>query len=613
MKLRIPAWHYRARAVVQRIWGWSPVEQMALLHLDRHPGTIESVATSLSIPSQVSAATIARLMDFGLVEVRMSPRAELTTSEAGRSLIRTGRAMPERTEEREVHVSVVYEKVGHSLFRRRHVTLVQANSASNPEDSIVETPADDPPETDATMAARIVDFVSSMLRLGETFRGVRTLNSVLEPKHLLFNLDDIRQGMYPEGATADLINALKETLKTRLPPSIKRRTQINETSIKTTLSPQQLIIGTERHLECFEQIAASANDDLFVLSTFVATQDDARGKEHRERILRSLESASGRGVRCHLFYGTSLDDVERKNAHAMEEIRLRLLSSTRRRGHIFVNRDTVRSHAKIIAADDGDGGAVALIGSCNWLSSPFSAMELSVELREKSAVAEALDLLRSIIATVSSTSRSGETLQYMAADLRRAKRYFARLPPGQKEAPSAEMTIVYAADHQKLIRKAAHEAVHRFVCCTNKMGASMVPGLLNPAEIAGSRQLNDVRVYYSRYSGPIKRRHVSPQKARLEGSVNLIGMKTPQLHAKFLLWGNDDIVVSSLNWGSQVGSVDNPFDEIGIHFRSENLSSCLLALFEEYIAREKRKSSPAASDDIEQVELGTPLGALEAD
>jgi hypothetical protein len=63
------------------------------------------------------------------------------------------------------------------------------------------------------------------------------------------------------------------------------------------------------------------------------------------------------------------------------------------------------------------------------------------------------------------------------------------------------MTVLHAEDHERLLRKVAHEAVERFVCCTNKVGATMVPGLFDPAEIAG-RRLSDVRVYYSRRSGP---------------------------------------------------------------------------------------------------------------
>ena len=150
------------------------------------------------------------------------------------------------------------------------------------------------------------------------------------------------------------------------------------------------------------------------------------------------------------------------------------------------------------------------------------------------------------------------------------------------ERMPVRMTILHAEDHEQLLRKVAHEAGKRFVCCTNRVGATMVPGLFNPAEIAG-RRLSDVRVYYSRRSGPIKRRHVAAHRERLNGVVDLIGVEEPQVHAKFLLWDDDDAVVSSMNWGSQSGSPDDPLDEIGLHLEGPGLATCLLAKFEDQL------------------------------
>jgi hypothetical protein len=222
-----------------------------------------------------------------------------------------------------------------------------------------------------------------------------------------------------------------------------------------------------------------------------------------------------------------------------------------------------------------------VLGSCNWLSSPFAAVEASVELTENQAVAASLDLLRSIISPLSSATRSIEMLQFTASDLRRARSDLSpRADVGERL--SVRMTILHAEDHEQLLRKVAHEAGKRFVCCTNRVGANMVPALFNPAEIAGGR-LSDVRVYYSRPSGPIKQRHVAAHRERLNGVVDLIGVRVPQVHAKFLLWGDDDSVVSSLNWGSQSGSPDAPLDEIGLHLEGRGVATCLLAKFEDQL------------------------------
>jgi hypothetical protein len=303
-------------------------------------------------------------------------------------------------------------------------------------------------------------------------------------------------------------------------------------------------------------------------------------------------------VRCHLLYGTALD-AERRNAIAMQELNERLSSVRRARGFVLTQRDSVGSHVKCLAADDGQGGAVVLLGSCNWLSSPFSAVEVSVELTGNHAAAAGLDLLRSIISQLSSASRSVEVLQFAASDLRRNR---SPLSPGTdvgERGIPVRTTVLQADDHERLLRKVAHEPEERFVCCTNKVGATMAPGLFNPAEIAG-RRLDDVRVYYSRPSGPIKRRHVAAHRERLNGVVDLIAVDQPQVHAKFLLWDSDHVVVSTMNWGSQSGSLDNPLDEIGLHLEGSGLATSLLAKFEDLLRAE------SAPDD-----KGKAISALE--
>lgn len=579
MKIYLPAWHYRARAIVQRTWGWSPVEEMILLTLDRSPGTIEDIAASLGIPIQVAGSTVARLMQFGLVEVRFSPTPQLATSSVGHDFIRAGRALPERTEDREIHISLVLEKVGHSVFRNRDVETVPLHKMTY-ADHKVDFPAGGD-ETDETMAARVIQLVNSMLRSGEWMRGVQTINSVLERKYLAIDLNDAKNGLLPQGASQDLIQAIQSTIKTGRLPEANDPQPSPPQIIYTTIAAEQLIVGGDEHLECFERIANQAKSDLFVLSTFVAPQSDESYTERHERIRKALELACERGVRCHLFYGTALD-AKRKNAIAMQELNVRLSSVGNTRGFVLTQRDPVRSHVKCLAADDGQGGAVVVLGSCNWLSSPCNAVEASVELTDNQGAAAGLDLLRSIISPLSSASRSIETLQFKASDLRRIRSALTPRTDVGERMP-VRMIVVQAEEHERLLRKVAHEASERFVCCTNRVGATMVPGLFNPAEIAGRRRLKDVRVYYSRRSGPIKRRHIAAHRERLNGVVDLIGVEAPQVHAKFLLWDGDNAVVSSMNWGSQSGSPDDTLDELGLHLEGPDLATRLLAKFEDQL------------------------------
>ncbi|WP_309242843.1 hypothetical protein [Lichenibacterium dinghuense] len=580
MTIFIAAWHYWARMVVQRTWGWSPVEELVLLHVDKTPGTIESIRTDLSLSPQVVGATIARLMQFGLIELQTSPRPLFSTSAMGRETVRTGRPLPERTADREISVSLVYERVGRSIFRRRAVKLRSASDIG-PVAGVVRFDRDEPDENDETMSLRAARFMAGTLRPGEWLRGTKAVNSVITRRYLEIDLADARDGVFPEGASDALKDALRATLATGVLPVQRAAEQSPMPSVEVELGADDLILGAREQLNRFVEIVDRAERDVFVLSTFVASQNDEKGREERDHLLNSLDRAVKRGVRCHLFFGTSLDEGA-KHASAMQEIKTRLSAGGLIRGTLLVHRDPVRSHAKVLAADDGDGGAVVLVGSCNWLSTPFNAVELSVRLGDGEGAAVGLDLLRSIVVALPEASRSVESLRFMAAEARRRSQETA----GRREVPSeAKMTslsVVYAADHERLLRRAAHEASTRFICCTNRVGANMVPALFTPAEVAG-RRLDDVRVLYSRHTGPTKRRHIAEHRERLHGIVKLLPYRNPQLHCKFLLWDDDNVVVSMLNWGSQSGRADDPLDEVGIHIQGSGIAVEMLGRLERII------------------------------
>ncbi len=504
----------------------------------------------------------------------MSPKPVRSTSSVGHDFIRTGRALPECSTDREIGISVVYEKVGLSVFRTRDVDTIPVSKLPT-KSAIIAFPQGEPPETHYSMMQRVNEFMVGLLRPGEWLRGVQANSSFLEPRFLVLNLDEIGAGVFPQGASDQLVEALKETVKTGILPKTTTPQPGRSVTIQTRFGPDQLVVGAEQHLQRFEQIAAAAKSNIFVLSTFVASLSDEKGRERRERILRALEQACRRGVRCHLFFGTSLDRA--KHAAAMQELFVRLSAARLTRGYLQVQRDPVDSHAKFLAADDGHDGAVVLMGSCNWLHSPFSAVEVSAELGEPNTVAEGLDLLREIVSKLSNASRSVETLQFMASELRRRRNMLSS--PKEAQAPAAKLTILHAADHERLLRVAAHDAQQRFVCCTNKMGANMVPALFDPAEVAG-RRLSDVRIYYSCRSGPVKRGHMTKHRERLNGIVEVIGVPDPQLHAKFLAWDSDHVIASSLNWGSQSGLENNPLDEIGLYLEGPDLATSLLKKFE---------------------------------
>ena len=590
MRLYVPAIHYRAQAIVDRTWGWSPVEETILLTLNNTPGTIDALSDLLAIPRQVASAAVIRLMQFGLIELRLDPSPALTTSDAGREHILSGRPLPERTSHREISVSLVYEKLGGSAFRNKHV-IHRSLTDTTRADKLIAFPDNDPRETDETMEQRVKHLLGGNLRHGESLSSIRTMHSQISRRYLEIDLNDAANGAWPEGASDELRRAVAKIIKTGSLPLLRAtptRPPATGVTIGSQFAPSQFILGGDEHLERFEQIVDAAQSDIFILSTFVADQDDPRTAGRQERICKALERACGRGVRCHLFYGSSLDNMA-KHAKALEQLRRRLVQYCRVSDYVLAHHKSVRSHAKILAADNGEGGARMVLGSCNWLQSPFRSLELSAEVHDREVVAVGLDVLRAIVATQPEACRSVELMQSMAVDLRRVRSGILDADAEPQCSEVADLTILCGTDHGPLLRRAAHDAKRCFVCCTNKMGATMVSNLFDPAEIAG-RRLDDVRILYSRTGGPIKQRHVRAQGERLDGIALVTAVSKPQLHGKFLLWDNDNVVITSFNWGSQTGSTENPLDEVGLHLNGPDLASNLLEAVEAQVDKARRNA-----------------------
>lgn len=577
MKLYIPAVWYRARAVVERRWGWSPVEEEVLLALRDKPGTSASIAKDHGIPRQVSETTVGRLMRFGLIEVRTSPQPALAMTDAARAHLHAGRPLPERSAQREMPVSLLFEKLGRSVFRRRDVRIVKRI----PEGALVVAfPDGDEIETDASMESRVRYLLASSLRPGEVFAMVRANHSVVEEWLIEIDLDRARDGALPEGASEALRAAVGDFLASgQLPaarPAQPARPGCLDVDIETTLSPEQIVFGGADHLARLEAVVDTARSNIFVLSTFVAAQDDPKAHIGQGRVLAALERAVRRGVRVHLFFGSSLDQ-EGKHMRAMADLQGRLHAMG---AGVAAHLDPVHSHAKILVADDGTDGAFALIGSCNWLQSPFRAHELSIELRDGPGVAGCLELFGAITAAVPTARDSRDVMQAMRTALRLRRMGLIEVPPLEGTIP-ATLRILAAPDHLPLLRRAAHDAVERLVVMTHRMGSPMIQNVFDPAQVASER-ITTVQALYSVPSGAVKKRDVRTASERCGPGVDVrkVQSRDAMLHGKALLWDHDDIVVTSFNWGSQTASEQKPLDEIGLHLHGNGIADILHSVLE---------------------------------
>jgi phosphatidylserine/phosphatidylglycerophosphate/cardiolipin synthase-like enzyme len=79
----------------------------------------------------------------------------------------------------------------------------------------------------------------------------------------------------------------------------------------------------------------------------------------------------------------------------------------------------------------------------------------------------------------------------------------------------------------------------------------------------------------------MKKRHAMDleQEAAAIG-IRLLRTDNVPLHGKFVLWDNDDVIVTSLNWASASSDDEFPANEIGVHVKCPGLAASVMEQLE---------------------------------
>jgi phosphatidylserine/phosphatidylglycerophosphate/cardiolipin synthase-like enzyme len=334
-------------------------------------------------------------------------------------------------------------------------------------------------------------------------------------------------------------------------------------TVECDFDPADVIIGGTAHGEVLRALLTEANTRLVLHSTFL---------DHEKFVLlrEAVKAACARGVRIDLLWGAEAEDPETgRNAAAAELIARDVAADPVLRGAVTVRMRTTGSHAKIVLADRADGSWVAAIGSCNWLSSPFQALETSVLLRDPRAVADVATILRETVGRRSIADSLANELALTANDLRR-------------NAPEvhgpARVTVVFGDAHEAMMRQVSGEATGKLVICTHRVGGNVRPATILPATLAASRGV-EVAVLYTQPNPPMTRqimRDVAAEAAAAGVDVVKARQNLP-VHGKMLLWTPDDVLVTSHNWGSASTNMSFPQAEVGVHVRLPSLADAVLA------------------------------------
>jgi hypothetical protein len=157
----------------------------------------------------------------------------------------------------------------------------------------------------------------------------------------------------------------------------------------------------------------------------------------------------------------------------------------------------------------------------------------------------------------------------------------ARALRGQrKSAAETKMQLVLGDQHGVLMRLARENARSTILIGGDKLSSAAEAKTLIPMIAAAKRSVKPT-ICFSKNSGPLtdadgKELH----RIAAAENIRLLQIRDRELHGKFLIWDDDHVVITSLNWSSADTRPDAPFGEIGLYLQASGLGAHLRARLE---------------------------------
>jgi cardiolipin synthase len=510
---------------------------------------------------------IGRMLRFRLVQaVLIDGMPSFQASEAGAGVVASGEEIPTLKRPMTRKVAFVVDQITGTVFAKRDVKTDNARGIA----FIREKGADirDVQVTGAsvkTSARENVARFQKVLYDDETLLHFDGDTLIERPDEFMLTVVDGKdiRGL-PPNAPSPLVEQIlnvarsKETVRPIRVPSLL--TEEDEgplpTGVSINFDHSDLIVGGADHFSALTDVFQQARRRILIHSTFVR-------QTAFPKLIGLFRSAVRRGARIDIFWGAgTANEPGERTAVDAAAISREIGADELLRDRVQVHLRSTGSHSKLLLADDGGGGYVAIVGSCNWLYTNFGRLDVSARLRDPRAVALVADKFCSLVAKAGFRPEVGTELHFLALNL--AGRH--------SEAGFHRVRLIIGQAHEAILREASGTPSQRFIVASDRLGNSAFSNAIVPAEVFAAAAHTTPIVVFGDEAGLVTGKTASnmAQEARERG-VRLLWI-SGGFHAKFLIWGDDDIVVTSLNWGSWTTSPDFPESEIGVHIHRTGIA-----------------------------------------
>jgi hypothetical protein len=202
------------------------------------------------------------------------------------------------------------------------------------------------------------------------------------------------------------------------------------------------------------------------------------------------------------------------------------------------------SHAKVLLFDENEGSVWhSVIGSCNFLSSEFDWLEMSLHTRSNRI---ALQLFGRLMAAQLPPSGVWPTVgRRLESKWQNVRKLIAK----PEEGPH-RLELLLDRDHYACVTRARDQAQNQIDIGCDLFGLAAETSVLVPLTRAAELE-RKVNLRYCRPSKSLAEEGRGPDVATLKARGIMVDL-VPQLHGKYLLWDNEALAFTSFNWLSTV-------------------------------------------------------------
>lgn len=552
---------------------WSVLEHLLLIELTVRRHSVSVLATQVSLPERLVIEALINLLRAGWIEVRSTESGvQFGATAAGRSRA-TEESLPVELQRKTKWISLCADRLTGAWLRADDLQLVH-------EKDLPETanPLDPTLNTFDTNDGTVRDLL--YLEPDESFESFEPIFKNSSHLYARFELEFDKVRWLPTYAPFRLEDMIRKAA-----PIVERDaiTEGASAAIPSAdglpldnVGPEDIIVGGPENLEFLRRCLSRTRTQFIVHSCFIDPSTV-------EKLLPDFEAAAQRRVSIDLLWGLRADPEDPKSLQtrtAIEQVLNKLSPAIRPR--VRLSPVSSGSHSKILLFDNATTDEwEVVVGSCNYLSSYFDAIEISQRSRSRRL---AMQIVGRLIASQQPASGGWSAVARRLERIWNDLRLRARAKP---EAGSHSLSLLVDDDHYSCVTRARDHARSSIVLGCDLFGLAAETSVLVPMTRAVELG-KTVRMFYRRPSRFLAQEGMDLDLQSLtDRGCSLT--KISSLHGKFLTWDDDALAVTSFNWLSTV--VDGTRTrgaEIGILSLGKNLR--------EIISSKLRSSSKGTLD-----------------